>query len=280
MIFKIIGFILKPILYFLLILIIIGGLLWLGIGNAFGVTIVENSPQNPLNETGEERFQGIGVAILIGVLVGVGVGGIIWLIWWIVKKIKENKRKHTDLLYSKFLIDLKNCHQNRDYSLKKRNAKTFFLTYKRADIMLNTREKGIKYFGKYDGELLVKDNFVMIGVHRTTGVWTREKDIIIIPFELRNRVRKERYGKSDVMTIYGEGIDEVMNTDYYNEVIFYDESKKDKLISFTDYINKTFLENYVYRQVIKDNLLDYKESLDKIVELNPNIQVDRKNPRQ
>jgi hypothetical protein len=244
-----------------------------------GVVVIENPNLNPEPEKEGGIGSAISGAIFMGLLLGLAVGVVIFVIYWIIKKIKENQRKHTDLLYSRFLIELKNSHQNRDTELKKRNIFTFGLTYARTDIYLNTKEKGIKYFGKYDGELLVKDNFYLIAVHRITGMFSREKDIIIIPYELRNKVRKEKINGKSMLLIEGESVDECLNTDFYNEIIFQDEKTKDKLISFNDYISTHYLQNYVYRQIIKDNLLDYKESLDKIVEMNPYIQTERKNPK-
>ncbi len=252
------------------------------INSIFGVVIVENPNAQQLGNNQEPNtfFQAFGGAIFMGLLIGVGLGGFILVVWLIVRKIKENQRKVSDLLYSRFLIELKNCHQNRDVRLKRRNLWTFGLTWKREEIYINTDENGVKYFGKYDGELIVKDNFILYGVYRVTGIFSREKDIIIIPYELRNKARKELIKGKWVVTIYGEGIDEVLNTDFFNEVVFKNPLDNDKLITFTDYIHKQYLENYVYRQIIKDNLFEYKDSLDKITELNPNIQVERKNPKQ
>lgn len=247
----------------------------------FGIVVVENPTQEQIggNQQSGGFVELFGGAIAIGLIIGGTIGLIIFGIWFVIRKIKENQRKVNDLLYSRFVIELKNCHQNRDVRLKRRSLKTFGLTWKRENIYLNTNENGYKYFGKYDGELIVKDNFLLFGVYRPTGLFTRERDIIIIPFELREKTRKEQVNGKWVLSIYGEGIDEVMNTDFYNEVIFIHPEDKDKLISFSNYINKTYLENYVYRQVIKDNLLEYKDSLDKITELNPNIQVGRKDPK-
>jgi len=265
---------LKNKLKFGLIILLFGLLL----NNVFSITIIENvkktapNPNSPLGSI-------IGGAIVMGVGLGIIVGLIIFIIWFIVNKIREAKRKHSDLLYQKFTIEVSKCHQNRDSRLKKRNFKTFFLTFKRSNILLNTQEEGLKVFGKYDGELIEKDNFVLLSIYRVTGVFSREKDIIIIPYELRKLLKKEKHGKNWELIIKAESIDEALNTDYYGQLVVKDNKDNDKLINFNEYIQEKFMKKYIMRQVIKDNLLDYKSSMDKAVEINPNVQVERKNPK-
>jgi len=249
----------------------------LNLFNSFAITIVENKPKAVTTSSGIGNiFVG---AIFMGLFFGAIVGLIIFIIYFIVKKIKENKRKHSDLLYSKFLIEVEKCHQNRDKNLKYRNWKTFFLTWKRGTILLRTSENGLKIFGKYDGELIEKDNFILLAVYRVTGIFSRDKDIIIIPYELRKLITKEIHNKKMEVIINAESIDEALNTDYYGQIVVTDTKDNDKLINFNEYIQETFMQKYIMRQVIRDNLLDYKLSMDKAVEINPNIQVERKNPK-
>jgi hypothetical protein len=247
--------------------------------NAFAVTIQENAPK-PQQEVSNGLTDVVVGAVVMGLALGVVIGIIIFIIWFIVNKIKEAKRRHSDLLYTKFMIEVQKCHQNRDSRLKSRNWKTLFFTFKRADIYLQTKEEGLKLFGKYDGEVVIKDAFLLLAVYRVTGIFSREKDIIIIPYELRKLIRKEKHGKFYELIIDAESVDEALNTDYYNQLVVKDHKNNDKLINFNEYIQKNFMDNYVYRQVIKDQLLDFKASMDKAVEMNPNIQVERKNPKQ
>src|SRR6056297_1143744 len=93
------------------------------------VTVVENSPNVEQSQEVSATTQALSGAIGIGLFIGLGIGSVILIIWLIVRKIKENQRKQTDLLFSRFSIELKNCNQNRDSRLKSRSIKTFGLTF-------------------------------------------------------------------------------------------------------------------------------------------------------
>jgi hypothetical protein len=246
--------------------------------NVFSVVIVENAPppeeeKKPLLTEGQKQF--LVIALIVTILLGL----IFLLIWWIWKKIKENERKDKDLLFAKYLIDCKNTHLNRDHNLKYKNWKTLFFTYKRGDIILNT-ENGLKVFGRYDGELIVKDAFVLITLWRKQGFFKpAEQDIIIIPYEARKLIRKENVTGDWQLTIEAESIDEALNTDYYAQIVVKNPKNKDKLVNFNEYIVTEFMDKYVHRQIIKDNLLNYHENMNEAVEVNPYINNERKNPR-
>ena len=244
---------------------------------SFGVSVVENAPVPTAQSGGVADV--IAGAVVMGMGLGIVIGTIIFIIWAITSKIREAKRKHSDLLYSKFSIELEKCHQNRDQRLKYRSWKTFFLTFKRHDIVLDTTEEGIKVFGKYDGEVIIKDNFVLVAVYRVTGIFTREKDIIIVPYKIRSLIKKEKHNGKFEILIKTESVDEALNTDYYAQLVVKDHKDNNKLINFNEYIQKQYMEKFVMRQVIKDDLLDFKESMSRAVEINPNIQTERKNPK-
>lgn len=244
----------------------------------FGVSVIENQPL-PINNTSSSGLSsvvasGVGTGLFLGIFVGV----IILIIWLVIRNIKNNQRKYTDLLFGKYKIELEKCLLNKDSRLKYRNWKTFFLTFKRADIMLNTSD-GLKKYANYDGEMIQKDKFLLIAIYRVTGIFTRDKDILIVPYQVRNRVKKELINGKYVMLIQAESIDEALNTDFYSQLVFKDTNNNDNLISFNDYIQKQYAEVFVLRQTIKDNLLTYKNTMDKAIEMNPNIQYERKNPK-
>lgn len=244
----------------------------------WGVNIVENAPivkEEASGGLGDVVAGGIGTGLFLGLFVGV----IILIIWFIVRKIRAGERKHTDLLYRKYKVELDKCVQNKDSRLKKRNWKTFFLTFKRADILLET-EEGLKHFGYYEGEMVQKDKFLLIATYRITGIFTRDKDVMIIPYEVRHKVRKDLINGKYVMIITAESIDEALNTDYYSQCVFKDPKDNDKLISFNDYIHKQYAEVFILRQVIQDDLINYAESMTKSIEMNPSIQYGRKDPKQ
>ena len=243
-----------------------------------GISVIENTKvikDEAKGGMGNVIAGGIGTGLFLGLFFGV----IILIIWLIIRNIRANERKHNDLLYGKYKIELEKCNQNKDSKLKKRNWKTFFLTYKRSQILLDT-DTGFKFFGYYDGEMIQKDKFLLIATYKINGIFTRDKDIIIIPYQLRNKVKKDLINGDYVITIKAQSIDEALNTDYYAQCVFKDPKDDDKLISFNDYIQKEYMETYILRQVVKDNLLDYKTSIDKAIELNPNIQYGRQDPKQ
>lgn len=244
--------------------------------NIFAVEVIQNAPvvieKKPLLTDQQKTI------VVWGLIIMIFLALISWLIWWIIKKIKENQRKDKDLLYSKYLIDLKNTNQNKDGDLKYKSIFKFFLFWNRVDVVLNT-ERGLKYFGKYDGELIVKNNFFLVTIHRPSGWFSSEKDIIIIPYNMRTLFRKEKVNGKYVVLLDCESIDEALNTDYYNTIVVKNPLDNNGLINFNGYIEKFFMKDYVLHQVIKDDLLNYKESMDKSVELNPSIQVSRKDPK-
>jgi len=245
--------------------------------NIWGVQVIENTQIKETTSSGLSNVVSGGIAT--GVMFGLIIGIIIIIIWLILRYIKLNMRKNNDLLYSKYLLELDKCNYNKDSRLKWRSWKSFFLTFKRSEILLNTKD-GFKMYGFYDGEMIQKDKFFLIATYRIISLFKRDKDILIIPYELRHKVRKELINGKYVLIIDCESIDEALNTDYYSQCVFSHPKDDNSLISFNDYIQKTYMEKFVLRQAIKDNLLNYKESMDKVTEINPNIQVERKNPKQ
>jgi hypothetical protein len=251
--------------------------------NVFGVQVVENTANMPDDPNAEKPMlspeqQNI---IIWGLIIGVFGGLFIWLIYWIWKKLQENQRKDTDLLYSKYLIDVKNTHQNRDRRLKYRNMFLLGLTWKRAEIILNT-ENGLKYFGYYNGELIEANNFILINCHRPAGFLNlgSEQDIIIIPYELRTLVRKEIIRGRYELLIDAEAVDLALNTDYYNQIVVKNPKNKEQVLNFNEFIFEKYMIGYSMRQVLKDHTLNYRDNMEKSVDLNPHIQVSRKDPKQ
>jgi len=253
-------------------------LLLIYVNNIFAVEVVENA--QPIEQK-KPMFTDAQKNIIIWGLIITFFGGLfIWLIYWIFKKLNENKRKDTDLLYSKYLIDCKNTHQNRDRRMKYRNMWLLGLSWKRAEIILNT-ENGLKYFGYYNGELIVKDNFLLINCHRPAGFLNlgSEQDIIIIPYEMRKLIRKELIRGRYELLIDAESIDEALNTDYYAQIVVKNPKNNDELFNYYELVKVKYLENYAHRQVVKDLTLNYTDNMNKAVEINPNISVEKKNPK-
>lgn len=243
------------------------------------VTIVENTPKPVKAEATNSVATGFASAIGLGLMIGLVVGGFILIVYLVVRKIQENKRKHSDLLFGLFNIQLEKCNQNKDSKLKFRNWKLAFLTFKRADVYLETSNKNIKFYGNYDGELIIKTEFLLISLYKKRGLFSRERDIIIVPFWLRHLVRKELINDKWAVIINAESIDEALNSDYYSQLVIVNPKDDNKLIDYSDYLQTNFMDKYVHRQIIKDLSLDYKDSIEKVVEMNPNIQTERQNPK-
>lgn len=259
-------------------------MLFVYLSNIYAVAVVENTNPDQLNENAGKKPMLTDTQkqiIIWGLIIAVFGGLFIFLIYWIWKKLNENKRKDSDLLFSKYLIDCKNTHQNRDRRMKYRNIWTLGLSWRRSEIILNTSEQGLKYFGYYNGELIEANSFLLINCHRPAGFLGlgSEEDIIIIPYELRSLVRKEIIRGRYELLIDAESIDLALNTDYYNQIVVKNPKNNERVLQMNEYIWHNYGEAYSMRQVLKENTLNYRDNMEKSVELNPNIQLERKNPK-
>lgn len=251
------------------------------IGNTFAIQIID--PNQPINPT--EPVKTFKDSVIQGVVIGIAlglIGGILWwIIQWIAKKFKDAQRKHKDLIYFKFLHEVNLCNINRDSSLKYRDWKWFFLAWKRTPIYIRN-EEGLRLIGLYDGELNKKEGFKLLSIYSKKNFFTGENYILIIPYQIRQIMKKESYGGKISIIIESYGLDEVGNNDYYLMPIIKNlegDSQK-PFLDFNDFISKEYFEKYILREIIKDTQIRSTEAVEKATEMNPNIQVSRKDPKQ
>lgn len=202
---------------------------------------------------------------------------IMMIIMKINDKIKEFNRKRKDFLYYNFEENSQFCHNNRDYIMKRRRKRTFFLTWKRAPIFVQNDLEGLKQIGEYNGETFKKEGFYLVSVYNKLHMFKVIETIIIIPLALKERiVKKVEIDGKRAMILDCEGLDEVGSTDYYMIPLIKDSKDKNKFIDFSDMIRKEFTEKIIYRDEIKELLQQSKDSTIKAVESNPNVQMKRR----
>jgi len=212
---------------------------------------------------------------IISVLVMIVLGLIYWIVLKIYKKIKDIRKKKEDLEYYKYTMDLKMCHLNSDKHYRKKKAWTLWLFWKKADVYAVT-ELGRKFIGKYDGEAVKKEGFFLLSLEQKHSIFSSETDVVIFPYEISKQIVR----RNDDFTIdlHCEGIDEVMSSEYYSIPVFKNTGKDKKKIfaDFSNMVMKDFFQEYVYRNVIKEQTKEYSDTVKEATEMNPNIQYARK----
>lgn len=214
---------------------------------------------------------------LMALIVGIFLGVILWFAMWVIKKIKDQRKKQNNEEYKKYSSDLKMCLINADASLVKRPWYKLFIWRTRAPIYANT-ETGKRFIGQYLGEAVKKEGFYLIGIRQKYGLFKFEDDVVIFPYQLRKSMIKKNDDFS--LTIECEGIDEVMSSEYYSIPVFRnhasDKEVKKIFTDFSNFIMKDYFQEYVYRDVIKENIMEFKEAIKDATEQNPFVQLDRK----
>jgi len=247
--------------------------------NAYSVSVVKqenNTPPKAENSVLRTIIIWVFVMSFISVLV-IGVVLIFaWILVKIYKKLTEYNRRKKDFVYSvMFLNDLNRCHINRDKKLKKRNWKLMWVFFKR-ELVYYDDGNGYKPLGFYNGESINKENYYLISLYNKIGMFKFIEQIVIIPNTIKGRLIKEPVVKGQrVIVLDCEGVDNTLNTDYYMIPLVKDD-KTNKYIDFSDEIFKNYIEKTVYRDIIKENLLDYKKGISNAVESNPKVQMKRR----
>ena len=214
----------------------------------------------------------VGITILICL-----VGGVtLWIGLKIWKKINEDRRKKTDLEFFKFNLDEKMCHINADKKYMYRTWWTIWLGRRRAKIYALT-ELGRKEVGEYAGECVKKEGYMLIALYQKYTFFQRETDVVIFPYDLA----KDMIKKNDDFTIdiVCEGIDEVLSSEYYSIPVISNQLNKQSESRFVDFSNEVmenYYRTYMYRDVIKNNISEFREGIKDATEMNPNIQHKRK----
>ena len=256
-------------------------------GTVLGVEIVDGSPENEGGDNGGEQIMGVSVSgligmVFLGLLIGLFFGGFVWGLIKIFKRIKESQRRRGDIIYNKFKDELEICSLNSDKQFKWRNPKLLFIYFKRMPVYLNT-SLGEKFIALYDGEVIKKESFYLISLYQKVGLFSYRRMIIVLPYHIKDIVKKNHYGKRGYLSIEAESLDETQGSDYYLIPTIKNPNNSDPskaIIDFSDFITNNFIKNYIYREVIKDNMISYKENMDKAVDMNPNISYSKKDNSQ
>jgi len=241
------------------------------LNSVFAVQVAEKTPS--------AIEQGFGVMVLT-VLVMVVIGAVFILIFLyaiiiIFKKLSYHNRRNVDYRFEEFTLDNEQALMNRDRELKKRNWLYFFIFWKRSPVYAYTKN-GAQMIGQYNGEVRKKENFYFISLHYKISMFKSIEKLLIIPHELEFSVQKLFFGKNKVMFIECEGVDRFSNTDYYLLPLIIDRTNKQKFLDLTEIVKKSYIELNTYRNIISDNLGEFKQGITKAVEMNPNINYKRR----
>lgn len=246
------------------------------ITSVFSLEVVNSNP----NEEPASWIEGpsnflfgttIGLSILIGLI-------LLFFAWIMIKLIKwfiEERKKKDNLEYYKFSLDMKQAIINRDRRYIKRRWWSLWILKKRAPIYAETKN-GKKLIGYYEGEADKKEGFFIIALYQIYSIRRREKDVLIIPYKLKEIV----YKKNDDFSInlVCEGVDETLSSEYFSLLLIENPNKDSKKV-FLDYSNQVmeeYFKEYVYRDKIKNLIIESRENVLDATEMNANIQLARK----
>lgn len=214
----------------------------------------------------------IGIIILGFALVIFILYKILFGIW---KKIQAVNYKEKDFLYTQFESDIQQTHINRDPAMKRKLKRSLWLFWRRNPVYCNS-SKGFKYLGQYNGECKKKENYYLISIYNKIGFFKFVDQIILIPFELSHIINKIDVNGGRSLVLNCEGVDTVGNTEYYLIPLIEDPKDSHKVLDFADKIHKEYFESITHRDIIKRNLLGYRENIIKSVEANPSIHFGRR----
>lgn len=212
---------------------------------------------------------------IVGILSLMFIILFVWILVKIFKKLSDHQRKKQDFLYEMFEKDVQQANFNRDKDMKYRNWKMMWIFFKRHPIYVNT-ERGLEIVGEYNGETYKKENFYLISIVNKLSMFKNLEQIIIVPIQIQNIVSKVVVNGKKVIILNAEGIDMVGNTDFYFQPLKKHPSDDKKFVDFADMIHKDYFEKTIYRDIIKENLQQYRDGIIHSVETNPYTQFNRR----
>jgi len=212
--------------------------------------------------------------ILFCLIIGLFILFLAWIFIKITKWFQDDARSGKDLEFAKYKSDLRICKINSDKRYIKRRWWTLFIFKKHAPIYIYTLE-GRRYIGKYFGEGTKKEGYFILSLLSKKGFFTREFDIIVLPSDLKKSIIKKNCDFS--IDLECEGIDEVLSSEFFYIPVIKNKNLYDKkFIDYSDKLMREYWQVYTHRNVMKDLSSEYKESIKEAVEINPNVQIDRK----
>jgi len=253
-------------------------LLYILTNSVNAIQVVQEESQQAQNEGVRAVIITVLSILFIVFLFSALIMAIVFVMIKIYQKLSDYKRKAKDYLYYDFEYQIQQCHINRDYELKYRNPRRFWIFWNRLPVYIDTKDEGLKFVGMYQGETKKKEGIYMIALYNKLSIFKYVEQIVLVPYSLKSyMVKKIHVGKNKALILEAEGIDNVGNTDYYYIPLIKDNTKREKeFIDFADYIHREFFESIIYRDVIKTNLQQYREGVIKSVETNPSIHFKRR----
>ncbi len=249
------------------------------ISSAFSVQVVRQD--NGVNKISKEdsQLKTIVVTVLtIGLIAMFFVFAVLifaWILSKIYKKLTDHNKRKRDFMYDMFESDANQCHINRETSMKIRNWKFLWFFWKRDPVWIDKEKSGLSTIGGYNGECIKKESFWLLGIYNKLGMFRFIEQVIVIPLDIKKELVKEVYiGKKKVLILNCDGVDQIENTDYYLIPLIKD--KNSKYLDFADMIHTEYIEKTVHRDIIKENMLEYKKGITKAVETNPAVQMKRR----
>ena len=214
--------------------------------------------------------------VILGIIILVVLSLLIWGITKIVKKIRGNAKIKNDLEYRKYALDLKNAFLNKNPRYKRKSVLTLFMLWKKAKVYFRT-SSGKKFAGYYDGELVKKEGYFVLALELRYTFFKRETDLVFFPYELKDKLIF--FNDDGTIEIEAEGIDETLSSEYFSLPVFKLEHKHEKEKLFADFSNalmERYFKEYVYRNVIKQNMLDFASNIHEATEMNASVPYKRK----
>lgn len=251
------------------------GIISLSYGSTFAVKVAENS-QKQDGGGSSSLPQVIGMALASGVFIATVLVVVLWAGWKFISKINETKRRYDDILYNKYVIETKHCKKNSDRRLKRKAKRFLWMMNKKAPVLVNS-DTGLRKIGTYEGEMDKKEGFYLIYIKTPLSLFKREDFILIFPYDVKHLIRKNQHGKDWELVLDVQGVDEVGNADYYLMPVIKDVEQHNRaFLDFSDYIQKNYFDKYIFREVIKNQSIDYAENVKKATDMNSNLQTYRK----
>lgn len=227
----------------------------------------------------EQGASGLATFILtifiFSMIVIVVLGFFLYVLLRIYKSISEYTRKKNDFIFGLYKTDLAQCLRNSNPNMKKRNWKRLWFFYKRKPVYMRNK-KGFDMLGMYDGECYKKEGFFCIALFHKLGIFKTYDNIILIPIKIKDElISTINVDGNQVYVLDCEGLDQLGNTDYYYQPLIWDKTRKE-FIDYNDEIHKNYFEKSTYRDIIKENLQQYRENVIKSLDANPKVQYERR----
>jgi hypothetical protein len=257
---------------------------YLAIASSYAVEVVENAGEQTQN-TGGDPSGGIRGAVIfivtlmvMGVLVALVLLGFGWIVAKIYKKfVEENKRKR-DFLYYNYLNNIKQCRKSADPKMKFRLKRYFGAFFRRRPVFIKKQDGSYEKIGDYDGEANKKESYHIIAIHNKTGIFKYETSILWIPTEMKPYlVEKFSIQKEKSLIINCEGVDNIAEREYNLMPLIPDPSDRRQFLDFSQMIHHGYMEKVTYQSIIDEQLQSYREGMIKSIEMNPNLNMGRRN---